>query len=76
MVFRLCRASALLVCLEAVAPIAPAQVSGTFEVASVKPSASGLRAFHGGCHGIDSVYTPGEEAEAPPLGRCVIADAA
>jgi uncharacterized protein (TIGR03435 family) len=38
-------------------------------------SAPGLRGFHGGCHGIDSVYTPGEQAEVPPLGRCVIADA-
>jgi uncharacterized protein (TIGR03435 family) len=67
--------SALLVFLEAMAPMAQPQAVATFEVASVKRSAPGLRGFRGGCHGIDSVYTPGEEAEAPPLGRCVIADA-
>lgn len=44
-----------------------------FEVASVKPSTlgSGVR---GGCHGIDSKYSPKEMASAPPLGRCVITD--
>jgi uncharacterized protein (TIGR03435 family) len=46
-----------------------------FEVASVKPSAPGPNGVHGGCHGTDSVYTPGEATSAPPLGRCVIGDA-
>jgi uncharacterized protein (TIGR03435 family) len=46
-----------------------------FEVASVKPSVPGPNGVHGGCHGIDSVYTPGQAFAAPPLGRCVIADA-
>jgi uncharacterized protein (TIGR03435 family) len=46
-----------------------------FEVASVKPSANGNNGVHGGCHGIDSVYTPGLATAAPPLGRCVIGDA-
>jgi uncharacterized protein (TIGR03435 family) len=73
-IFRLRHASVLLACLEAEALMAHPQPPTTFEVAAVKRSAPGLRAFHGGCHGIDSVYTPGEQA-APPLGRCVIADA-
>jgi uncharacterized protein (TIGR03435 family) len=47
----------------------------TFEVASVKPSPPGSNGVHGGCHGIDSVYTPGQAMAAPPLGRCVIGDA-
>ena len=47
----------------------------TFEVASVKPAPPGPNGVHGGCHGIDSVYTPGQTAAAPPLGRCVIGDA-
>jgi uncharacterized protein (TIGR03435 family) len=47
----------------------------TFEVASVKPSGSGINGFSGGCHGIDSVYGPSQSAAAPPLGRCVIHDA-
>ncbi len=42
-----------------------------FEVASVKVSKSG-NGVRGGCHGIDSKYTPNEIASAPPLGRCVI----
>lgn len=46
----------------------------TFEVASIKPANSGMNGVRGGCHGIDSVYTPGEQASAPPLGRCVITD--
>ena len=37
-----------------------------------EPGADGV---NGGCHGIDSVYTPRQLAEAPPLGRCVITDA-
>jgi uncharacterized protein (TIGR03435 family) len=45
-----------------------------FEVASVKPSGSGGNGVRGGCHGIDSKYTSGELASAPPLGRCVISD--
>jgi uncharacterized protein (TIGR03435 family) len=50
-------------------------IAQTFEVASVKPSKSGLNGFSGGCHGIDSVYRASESASAPPLGRCVIHDA-
>lgn len=73
--FRLCRASALLLCLGEAVSTAQAQASPTFEVATVKRSAPGMRGFRGGCHGIDSVYTPGEQAEAPPLGRGVIVDA-
>ena len=45
-----------------------------FEVASVKVSPSGPNGVRGGCHGIDSKYSPNETASAPPLGRCVIAD--
>jgi uncharacterized protein (TIGR03435 family) len=41
-----------------------------FEVASVR-AAEGNTGVHGGCHGIDSKYGPGEFAP-PPLGRCVI----
>jgi uncharacterized protein (TIGR03435 family) len=55
------------------APHALAQ-SLTFEVASVKPNV-GNDGFNGGCHGIDSKYSPREGANAPPpLGRCVITD--
>jgi uncharacterized protein (TIGR03435 family) len=46
-----------------------------FEVASVKPSGRSNYGVRGGCHGIDSVYGPAGQAEAPPLGRCVITDA-
>jgi uncharacterized protein (TIGR03435 family) len=45
----------------------------TFEVASVRPSTSGMSGVHGGCHGVDSKLEPGDSAP-PPLGRCVIAD--
>jgi uncharacterized protein (TIGR03435 family) len=45
-----------------------------FEVASVKPSTSGFNGVRGGCHGIDSRYSPNEAGAAPPLGRCVITD--
>ena len=45
-----------------------------FEVSSVKPSREGPNGVNGGCHGIDSVFTPGEKGSAPPLGRCVITD--
>jgi uncharacterized protein (TIGR03435 family) len=59
-------------------PSASAQTSSApvvFEVASVKPSPISPNGVHGGCHGIDSVYTPGQVLAAPPLGRCVIGDA-
>lgn len=46
----------------------------TFEVASVKKSASGFNGVRGGCHGIDSKYSASEIASAPPLGRCAITD--
>jgi len=46
-----------------------------FEVASVKRSPPGPNGVHGGCHGVDSIYTPGQAMAAPPLGRCVIGDA-
>lgn len=53
----------------------PAAAPLAFEVASVKVAASGPNGVQGGCHGIDSVYSPRQKAEAPPLGRCVITDA-
>jgi uncharacterized protein (TIGR03435 family) len=53
----------------------PAASPMAFEVASVKPAPAGRNGVEGGCHGIDSVYTPTRRAEAPPLGRCVITDA-
>jgi uncharacterized protein (TIGR03435 family) len=56
-------------------PAQPRPEPAAFEVASVKPSASGFNGVHGSCHGIDSVYTPGQATAAPPLGRCVIGDA-
>jgi uncharacterized protein (TIGR03435 family) len=46
-----------------------------FEVASVKVAPFGPNGVRGGCHGIDSVYSPLQRTEAPPLGRCVITDA-
>jgi len=49
----------------------PAALS--FEVASVKRSIPEAGGVTGGCRGVDSVYTPGEEP--PPLGRCVISNA-
>jgi uncharacterized protein (TIGR03435 family) len=50
------------------------QAQPVFEAASIKRGqlTGGSR---GGCHGIDSKYTPNEMASAPPLGRCVIRDA-
>src|SRR5215469_16137452 len=56
--------------------IAQAQspASPAFEVASIRIARFGPGGVRGGCHGVDSVYTPREQAEAPPLGRCVIAD--
>jgi len=47
----------------------------SFEVASIKPSRPGPNGVEGGCHGIDSVLTPAQKANAAPLGRCVITDA-
>ncbi len=47
----------------------------SFEVASVKQAANGPNGVRGGCHGNNSVYSPTQQAEAPPLGRCVITDA-
>jgi uncharacterized protein (TIGR03435 family) len=46
-----------------------------FEVATVKPSGPSGNGVSGGCHGVDSVYTPNQMSSAPPLGRCVIHDA-
>ena len=46
----------------------------TFEVATVKPSTSGINGVRGGCHGIDSNYSPAQLATATPLGRCVVTD--
>jgi uncharacterized protein (TIGR03435 family) len=46
----------------------------SFEVASIRPAPFGPGAVRGGCHGIDSVFGPAEEAHAAPLGRCVITD--
>jgi uncharacterized protein (TIGR03435 family) len=42
-----------------------------FEVASVKLDKTN-NGSSGGCHGVDSSYTPTEAATAPPLGRCVV----
>jgi len=50
------------------------QAQPAFEVASVKPSTSGFNGVRGGCHGIDSKFSPIQQASAPPLGRCVITD--
>jgi uncharacterized protein (TIGR03435 family) len=47
----------------------------SFEVATVKQALDGPNGVRGGCHGIDSVYTPRQMEAAPPLGRCVITDA-
>jgi uncharacterized protein (TIGR03435 family) len=44
-----------------------------FEVASIKRSPERPGGVSGGCHGIDSVFTPGEKVA--PLGRCEITDA-
>lgn len=46
-----------------------------FEVATIKPAPPGPYGVRGGCHGIDSVYSPAQQSEAPPLGRCVVTDA-
>ncbi len=49
----------------------PAAAPLRFEVASIKPTEEGGGA-RGGCHGIDTVYTPAQRDGAPPLGRCEI----
>jgi len=64
---------AMLTALPARAQTAPTPLA--FEVASVKVAPSGPNGVRGGCHGIDSVYTPQQRVEAAPLGRCVITDA-
>jgi len=46
-----------------------------FEVATVKEAPDGPNGVRGGCHGNNSVYSPSQQGGAPPLGRCVIADA-
>jgi uncharacterized protein (TIGR03435 family) len=48
--------------------LAQANAQPAFEVASIKLSHQG--GVEGGCHGIDSVFTPGQNP--PPLGRCEI----
>jgi uncharacterized protein (TIGR03435 family) len=53
----------------------PAASALNFEVATVKQAADGPNGVRGGCHGNNSVYTPSQQAEAPPLGRCLITDA-
>jgi uncharacterized protein (TIGR03435 family) len=52
-------------------PDVGAQPQPQFEVASIRLDSS-FNGVRGGCHGADSVYTAGELAAAPPLGRCVI----
>jgi uncharacterized protein (TIGR03435 family) len=52
-----------------------AQTPLAFEVASVKPAVDGIHGVKGGCHGIDSIFTPEQKADAPSPGRCVITDA-
>lgn len=59
----------------AIAATQPLHAQLAFEVASVKRAAPGNNGVSGGCHGIDTVYTPGQRADAAPLGRCAINDA-
>jgi uncharacterized protein (TIGR03435 family) len=54
---------------------APAPSPLAFEAASVKMAAVGSNGVKGGCRGVDSVYSLSQQAQAPPLGRCVITDA-
>jgi len=68
------------ICLLATAVILAAQAGPAaeplaFEVASIKVATPGMGGVSGGCHGIDTTYGPRGQAEAPPLGRCVITDA-
>jgi uncharacterized protein (TIGR03435 family) len=55
------------------APALTAAQPQRFEVASVRV-ADGNAGVQGGCHGIDSKYSPLTAASAPPLGRCVISN--
>ena len=68
---------AAIVCLLAASGLTaqtqPAPIA--FEVASIKVAPQGHGGVEGGCHGVDSVLSPRQQAEAAPLGRCVITDA-
>lgn len=66
--------AAVMISLFALGAIAQPAAPLHFEVASIKPAAE-LSGVRGGCHGIDTSYTPGEKDGAPPLGRCVITSA-
>ncbi len=55
--------------------IAQSRLPLKFEVASVKETKVAVEGYRGGCHGINSVYTPSQQAAAPSLGTCVIAGA-
>ena len=55
--------------------VVPAASPVAFEAASVKVAASGSNGVQGGCRGVDSAYRLSQQAQAPPLGRCVIMDA-
>lgn len=63
--------AAVLLCGSAAAQQESAKL--TFEVASIRPAKENVQGVRGGCHGIDSAFTPGQ-TEIPPLGRCVIRD--
>lgn len=69
--FAMCAAAAIL--CSSVAAQQEAGSTLTFEVASIRPAKENVQGVRGGCHGIDSVFTPGQ-TEIPPLGRCVIRD--
>lgn len=69
---------ATMICLFGAAGLVLAQsrpAPMAFEVASVKVAPQEPGGVAGGCHGVDSVYSPRQQAEAPPLGRCVITQA-
>lgn len=53
------------------ASLVGAQPALEFEVATVKLNKAPT-GVNGGCHGIDSKYTPGQVSGAAPLGRCVV----
>jgi hypothetical protein len=53
----------------------PSNTPPAFEVASVKPAGEGHSGVKGSCHGVDSIYTPNQKADAPSPGRCVITNA-
>lgn len=63
----------LFILLAAAKPAFPGPAPLTFEVASVKSSASHDAGMRGGCRGIDSKRNNGDGADTP-LGRCVITD--